>query len=105
MITSVNGKLCQYWLPSAYGVKASGMVSPGRVNVMVENPGDVAELIIAFPSQLSERPSVQQRRWSDSHVAGVAVGFDTIDHAFTSIHERSFVKLNVGKGSTGLILK
>ena len=66
---------------------------------------DVAELIIALPSQLSERPSVQQRRWSDSHVAGVAVGFDTIDHTFTSIHERSFVKLNVGKGSTELILK
>ena len=101
VITAVDGKPCQYWLPAAYGVTTSGTVMEGgRINVMVQNAKQTAELLIALPAAAGGRPVVQHRKWSDTHDAGVAIGYELIKHDVVQFDGQRFVKLSVGQGQT-----
>jgi hypothetical protein len=104
VITSVDGKPCQYGLPEAYGVKANGVIGTGQVNVTVENPAAHAGIRIALSGDFGETPHVRQRKWSDSHSAGVAVGFEAIEHTVQTIDGQTFVNCEVGKGQTEIVV-
>jgi len=100
VIKSVDKKLCQYWLPSAYGVKTSGIAASGTINVTVENGNQSAEVLIALPEAIGDTPSVQQRRWSESHDTGVALGYEPIEFSTLRVHGMPFVSCKVGPGQT-----
>ena len=102
VIESVDGKRCQYRLPAAYGVTAGGSVTEHQVNAVIENPKAAAVVLVFSPK--GRKASVTQRRWSESHAAGVAAGFDEIAHEFLDIDGRVFVQAEVPPGTTELLI-
>ena len=52
-----------------------------------------------------EGTTVTQRRWSETHAAGVAPGSSPIDHSFLEIDGHTFAKMSVGKGKTEILLE
>ena len=98
----MDGKRCQYRLPAAYGVTAGGSVTEHQVNAVIENPKAAAVVLVFSPK--GRKASVTQRRWSESHAAGVAAGFDEIAHEFLDIDGRVFVQAEVPPGTTELLI-
>ena len=106
VVTSVDGKPCQYHLPAAYGVTTTGTVSPanGQVNVMVKNPGPAAGILIVLPPGTGEEPNVRQRKWSETHAAGVAVGYETLDYTISDRDGTRCLEAQVGFGDTEIVV-
>ena len=105
VLTAVEGKACQYWLPAAYGAEVSGTVVPGQINVTVDNPREHCDLLIALPEGHAGEPGVEQRRWSESHATGVALGYEKIDFKVEEHGGASFIALRTGKGQTEVVVK
>ena len=102
VITAVDDRPCQYWLPAAYGVTASGTVNSanGQITVMVKNPKARAEVLIALPEGGARTIDVRQRKWSETVAAGVAVSAEAMIHATVDVGGRRFAKVTVGSGDT-----
>jgi hypothetical protein len=108
LVTSVDGKPCQYWLPSAYGVKSSGALEPASAtsDVLVDSKADIAELLIAAPHNRQDELAVSQVRWGKALPGtGVAVGPESIEYAPLMLGGRLFVKLSVEKGRTQVTVR
>ena len=105
VIISVDGKPCQYWLPSAYGVDTTGVMSSGQINVTVENVNQRADVMIVLTESFGDSPNVQQRRWSETHDAGGAVGYEAIHFKVVRVDGRPFVSCRVGPGQTEIVIK
>jgi len=85
VIESVDGKPCQYRLPSAYGVVTTGSIADdGTPRVGVDNPRQSAELLIA-----------------GAHVAEPDPG----DPGIVRINGYPFEKCTVGPGRTDIELE
>jgi hypothetical protein len=105
VIASVGGKLCQYLLPAAYGVRATGVLGSDQINVTVANEQERSAIRIVLPNGFSDTPTVRQRKWSDSHSTGVAVGFEEIEHRIETEAGTTFVACEVGKGQTEIMVR
>ncbi len=105
VITSVDGKPCQYWLPGAYGTTTHGLVSSGHTNVTVENPNRSAKILIALPAEAGDPPAVKQRKWSESHDAGVALGYGPIEFDVLRVEGVRFISCEVGPGQTEIAIQ
>jgi hypothetical protein len=70
-----------------------------------ENRIRVAGLLIALPDRSNTRTKVRQRKWSETHETGVALGYESIDHEVVDLGGRGFVKLTVGPGQTEVQVK
>jgi hypothetical protein len=108
LVRSVDGKPCQYWLPSAYGVKASGALDPasGASDVLVDSKADTAELLIAAPHNRQDELSVNQVRWGKALPgAGVAIGPESIEYEPLTLDGRLFIKVSVEKGRTQVTIR
>ena len=105
IVVSVDGRPCQYRLPAAYGVKTSGSWDPktGLANVMVSNPREKAKILVLASG--GRTTTITQRAWGETYGAGVAPGAKPIDHTFTRIDGQTFAQMDVGKGTTEIILE
>ena len=101
VITAVDGKPCQYWLPAAYGVTTSGSIAGEQVTVLVDNPKQRADLLIALPHTAAAEPVVRQRRAGETRDAGLAAGYEAVAHeVMVDRHGQRFVELTVRRGQT-----
>lgn len=103
LVTSVGGRQNQYWLPPvAPGLTAKVVAdgSDGRMTFTVDSPQDAAEVIAMLPPKFKDAAKAVQRKWSENHPAGVAPGFDAVEHEIVRIGDHRFVKVKVGKGAT-----
>ena len=108
LVTSVDGNPCQYWLPSAYGVRAGGALDPasGVSDVVVDSKADKAEVLVAAPHNKKDRLSVVQFRWGKALPgAGVAVGPEAIDYEPLTLGGRLFIKAAIEKGRTQITVR
>ena len=103
--TPMGELMRQYWLPSAYGVDTTGVMSSGQINVTVENVNRSADVMIVLTESFGDSPNVQQRRWSETHDAGVAVGYEAINFKVVRVDGRRFVSCRVGPGQTEIVIK
>jgi hypothetical protein len=104
VITSVDDKPCQYWLPSAYGVAVSGVAASGTLSVTVENVGESADILIVLQDKFGDSPTVKQRKWSKSHETGVALGYEPIEFSVLRIDDNKFISCEVGPGQTEITI-
>ena len=111
VITSVNGKPCQYWLPAAYGVSVATdtgqALEANKVQLLVKNTKDRAELLIVVPTGIANKPHVQQRHWGDQGLAGVVTGFRDMPHEVVQMGGDGLIwsiKTTVGPGDTQIVI-
>lgn len=108
VITAVDGKACQYWLPAAYGVTVDGALEPvsGETDVVVDCPAAKAALLIAAPHDDPDRLSVTQGRWDKGLPGvGVAIGTEPIDFEVAKLAGHLFVRVSVKKGRTQITVR
>lgn len=107
LVTQIGDRTCQYWLPpAAYGLDVKvNIAGDKRLDMMIDSPGPEAELILPLPAGVPGDATAMQRRWSKLHAAGVAPGFEAVDHTFVSLDGGRFIEVTVGEGSTEVVVE